>query len=256
MDTVTLGPDKSRKLDLEEVAELRKISGQVNWVATQSRPDAAFDSCYIGNSLKSATVKNVKETNKVIRRLKSEDVSLLFPSTFDFGSCEIVTFCDSGFANLPDCGSQEGVITFLVDQNGCYCVVAWYSKRIKRVVNSSLAAECLAAVDAAETSILLRAKLQELLCLVDRTIKISILSDSKSLVDNVHSSTSVDNKRLQIDVAILREMIHKGEISQFRWISTKSQVANALTKQGTSMDYLLRILRCQLRYEHSSGVFI
>lgn len=256
MDSTNLGPDKSRCLDLEEVAELRKISGQINWVATQSRPDVAFDNCVIGNSIKNATVTTAKMLNKVIRKLRSEEVSLLFPSKMDLDSCEIICFCDSGFANLPDCGSQEGIITFLIDQKGYYCIIAWYSKRIKRVVNSSLAAECLAAVDAAETSILLRAKLTELLCPSDRTIRISLLSDSKSLVDNVHSSTSVDNKRLQIDVAILREMVQKGEISQFRWISTKHQVANALTKNGASSDYLLRILRCQLRYDHSSGIFI
>lgn len=167
-----------------------------------------------------------------------------------------MTFCDASYANLPDRGSQGGFITFLIDTSGQYCLFAWQSKRIKRVVNSTLAAECLAAVEAAETCILLRSTLEELLSLPSPgKIRISVLCDNRSLVDAVHSSTSVENKRLQIDVSILREMVEKGEIHQFRWIETKYQVANTLTKCGASSDYLLSILRCSLKYDFNNGIF-
>ena len=92
----------------------------------------------------------------------------------------------TGFDNPPDIGSQEGVIVFLIDQQGIYCQVTWHSKRIKQDVNSSLAAECLGAVDAAKTCILLRTKLEQLLGLSSGFMRISLISNSKSLVDNVH----------------------------------------------------------------------
>ena len=47
-----------------------------------------------------------------------------------------------------------------------------------------------------------------------------------------HSSS---NRRLQIEVGILREMLQKSELEEFRWISTELQVANALTKAGDSV---------------------
>ena len=69
-------------------------------------------------------------------------------------------------------------------------------------------------------------------------IPISILCDNRSLVDVVHTSTAVQNKRLQIEVGILREMVQRAEFEEFRWISTNIQVANALTKAGCSSENL------------------
>ena len=64
-------------------------------------------------------------------------------------------------------------------------------------------------MEAADTCILLRATLEEYLCREKDSIKITIICDNKSLVNAVHTSTSVENKRLQIDIGALREMIHK-----------------------------------------------
>ena len=133
----------------------------------------------------------------------------------DLRTIRIVTFCDAAHANLSDRGSQGGLLIFLVDMKGVYSLIHWHSKRLKRVVSSSLAAECLTAVDAAETSFLLRNKLEEMMCLDSHTLKISILSDNKSLVQAVHKTTSLENKRLQIDINVLREMIEKQEIHEY-----------------------------------------
>ena len=72
----------------------------------------------------------------------------------------------------------------------------------------------------------------------------------------IEPTTAVKGKRLQIDVAILREMLDKGEIHQFRWIDTQYQVANALTKQGANTDYLLSILRECMVLDMNTGIFI
>lgn len=257
VDIVKLGPDKSRTLNSDEINILRAISGQINWTATQSRPDIAFDNCQIGNSTKNASVSNLLQANKTIRKLKSHELSLFFPSLLDLKTCELVAFCDASFANLPDRGSQGGYIIFLVDVNGNYCPITWQSKKIKRMVNSTLGAECLIAVEASEHCTLLKTIIQEMLCLdTDETINISIISDNKSLVDAAHTSTTIENKRLQIDVGILREMITNGEIHQFRWIDTKYQAANALTKNGCPLDYLLKVLKGWLKYDFQNSMFL
>ena len=125
-------------------------------------------------------------------------MQLRFPRGLDLSSCSIVVFCDASFANLPDKGSQGAHIIFLVDNSGRYCVLNWQSRQYTPCSNvATIAAECLAALDAAETSVLICATLKEY---IDPTselhVPISIMCDNKSLVEAIHSSTMVENKRL------------------------------------------------------------
>ena len=112
--------------------------------------------------------------------------------------------------------------------------IAWQSKRIKRVVKSTLAAETLAMVDMTEACIFYRKLLLELLQLEDKTgnIKIICKTDNSCLYDAVHSTTQILDKRLRIEMAILREMIDRKEIERISWIPTDTQIADALTKKG------------------------
>ena len=50
-------------------------------------------------------------------------------------------------------------------------------------------------------------------------------------------------KRLKIDTAILKEMFEQKIITNIHNISTKNQLANALTKKGTSTKELLDLLQ-------------
>ena len=261
MNTAELGADRSRVLSPAEVTKLKQMSGQINWAATQARPDMAFENCMVGNSIKNATVSDVYKANKVLRRLRDQPVFLFFPK-LTVKACRLVGFCDASFGNLPDRGSQGGYLIFLVDDLGRYCPLAWQSRRIRRVVNSTLAAECLAAVEVAEACVYLATILKELLSWKpahhkgDAEFPISIMCDNKSLVDAVHSTTSVENKRLRIDISVLRDMVSQSHIAEFRWISTHLQVANALTKSGCSSLYLLNVLQYDLRYEAKTGAFV
>jgi len=66
---------------------------------------------------------------------------------------------------------------------------------------------------------------------------------NKSLHEAAHTTTSVKNRRLQIELSALRDVITKGEITEFRWLNGTHQVANLLTKNGASSDKLLDILK-------------
>ena len=65
-------------LDSKEKRELRAVTGQINWIATQTRPDLVYDTCDISISVKNATVENIMQANKVIRKAKSNTVRLRF----------------------------------------------------------------------------------------------------------------------------------------------------------------------------------
>ena len=47
------------KLTNEELSQLRSISGQISWVASQTRPDVSFDSCKIANYGKNPNINNL-----------------------------------------------------------------------------------------------------------------------------------------------------------------------------------------------------
>ena len=245
------GLDRSAALEVK--TPLRRASGQLMWITSQNRIELCYENCMLANSIAKSTVKDLFQANKLIRKAKSQPFPLTFPRNFDFGSCYIIAYGDASFANLPDSGSQGGHIVFLADASGKFCPITWQSKRLQRVVSSTIAAECLAVTKAAQASVHLRELLHEVLPNVLPTIH--VYSDNKSLIESVHSSTSVDDKHLQINISVLRDML-KHELKELRWLPSDKNLADCLTKSGASHEYLIRVLRNDLTFDIKSGVFV
>ena len=147
---------------------------------------------------------------------------------------QIVGYSDESFANLTDGGSQGGYITFLVGNNNQYMPIAWQSKCIKRIVKSTLGAETLAMVDFTEACFYYRKLILDLLQLEDHptNIKITYKTDNSCLYNTVYSTTQILDKRLRIEMAILREMVDREEIAEISWIPTYKLIKDGLTKKG------------------------
>ena len=143
----------------------------------------------------------------------------------------------------------------LIDQNGIYSPLTWQSRKIRRIVKSTIAAECLAAVEAAEMVIYLASLVTDIFQAA-KNIKTIVYCDNKNLVNTVHSSTGLEDKRLIIDVSVLRDMLQQHELTEFKWIATDYQLANALTKQGASNELLTNVMNnMDLRFNFDTGVF-
>ena len=54
-------------------------AGAFNWLATQARPNVAFDVTERSSCFKKATLKSSKDLNKCIKRLKSEELGNQIP---------------------------------------------------------------------------------------------------------------------------------------------------------------------------------
>ena len=121
-------------------------------------------------------------------------------------------------------------------------------------MKSTIAAECIAAIEAAEATYLL-AKPVEGIFDEKCVMKTIICLDNRSLCDSVYASTSVEDKRLFIDICVLRDMIKKEEINDFRWVPTDLQVSNALTKQGASVFSLVQLLNNKMKFNLSNLMF-
>ena len=146
--------DKSDVLDSQEKRELKAIAGQINWIATQTRPDLAYDACEISTSVKSATVEDVMQANKVVRKAKSNTVRLRFRDLGDVKRADLISFSDASLGNLKDGASQGGHI-FLVGKNGNYSPISWQSKKIRHIIKSTLSAETLVLQESAESCYIL-----------------------------------------------------------------------------------------------------
>ena len=123
--------------------------------------------------------------------------------------------------------------------DGNRCPVSWQSKRVRRVVKSTLAAETLAALDAAQAGVFTATLLDEILNVPFTSVPIKCFVDNRSLVDAAYSTKSVEDKHLRINIAVLRDMLCTRSVSTIRWVKTSHQLANVLTKRGACSRPLL-----------------
>ena len=77
---------------------------------------------------------------------------------------------------------------------------------------------------------------------LDHVPTVNCYSDSKSLLDHLRSSKVVQDLRIRVDIARLRQMVELGEIIVI-WIDGKRQLADPLTKRGVSASHLIQVLK-------------
>ena len=207
------------------------MAGQFNWVANQTAPDIAFKARQTSIAVSNSTVGDIHSANKCVRKLQSEDVMIKFKSLENIKACSITAYSDAALGNLPDGSSQGGFIIFLHGENCNVIPMSWRSRKIKRVVRSTLAAETMAFIEAAEQSFFIRAIISELYGFDNKMmLPINMLTDSKSLFDSIHSTKTVEDKRLLIDISCIRNKLAESEIHKVTWVTAENQLADCLTK--------------------------
>ena len=175
------------------------------------------------------------KANKTVRKVKRNRFSLKFCPLECPEQLSVECYSDASFGNLPAGGSQGGYVIFLVDHNGMKCPLSWQSKKVRRVVKSTLAAETLALLDAAEAGIYLANLIAEVVNMDSRPL-VKCFVDNKSLVQSLYSTKNVDDKHLRINLAVLSDMLHREELSSVSWVH---QIANVFTKRGVNADLLI-----------------
>lgn len=243
LEKIEIRADRKKQINdsltQEEKGILRSVCGQLLWVTSQTRPDVSFEGCILSNYGKSGTVKSLVEANKAIKCLKSKEVQLVFPGLGNPDQLKVVAYGDGSHNSLPNGDSQGGHIVF-IQGNERAAPISWKSKKLDRVTKSPLATEISAIADTADYAYLVAAMLKEMFAL-EELPKIVLMTDSKSLKDNLESTRVIDDPRQRVDVARLKQMVRKGEI-RVQWVPGRLQLADSLTKRGASPDCLLEVL--------------
>ena len=156
--------------------------------------------------MKGAKVSHLNQTNKIIKKVRGELTKIRFPNLGDPKDLHIALYANASNANLSDgVSNAEGYVVFFMGEDGRCCPLSWSSRKVRRVVKSTIAAETLALVDGLDMA----------------RIPICCYIDNKSLFGNIYSTKLVDEKRLRIDIASIRQVIDRGEVAHVKWINTK-----------------------------------
>ena len=208
---------KDPQLSATEQKELRSVSGCLQWLATQSRPEIAPIVSLTGHGA-SATVHDLKALYQTIDYLKQTPQNGIVIMDLPLTSESVVlAYSDSSWGNASKCGT----------------VLDWKSARSARVCRSTLAAEASAADEAADRSAYINMFISELTHQVPAHrsgCRLSSLqsTDSKSLYDSIiQENPSVNDKRTMVSIRAIQESVTSNEI---RWTPTKFQFADGLTK--------------------------
>ena len=219
--------EKFHLLNSDEEHILRKVIGQANWLASQTRPDISFDvlnlSCDIN---KNPVVSHLIEANKMILKIKNKESKLVFPNLGTVDDLKIVAFTDA-YANLPDgTSSAGGYVILLVGLNNHANTLSWASNKIKCIVKGTTAPEALSLVNDLEEAVYLQTIICNMFNIHAREIPIEAIIDNKNLHSIIYSTKLISEKRLRIDIATIKEMLSQGEINKVTWKQTLFRLSN------------------------------
>ena len=168
--------------------------GQFNCLAAQTRPDILFECCALLGKIKRPTVDDARRANKLVNKIKSEEIVMTLKKEDNLADSKLLVFCDPSFANMSGGGSQGGYIIFWSDafENNIN-PIAWQSHRIKRIVNSTLAAEAMALIKASGKAYWIRCIINKIFPTI--AIPVICLTDTKTLYHAEKSSKQIANSR-------------------------------------------------------------
>ena len=116
--------------------------------------------------------------------------------------------------------------------------ISWRANKIRRVVSSTLAAEALALQEGIDESIYLQRMLSEM----SLAVPIHVYVDNRGLVDALHSTKLVQDRRLRIVIGALKQTMER-EINAVKWCPGEHQLADCLTKKGAKGSQLLHVFQ-------------
>ena len=247
--------DRSRRqcgdlpVTTEEQQALRGLIGSIQYAASNTRPDLSAKLSLLQARITSACVKDLMEGNKLLHEAKANKHVSIQIKSIPIDDLRFVSFSDASFATRANSQSQKDCLIMAASkqigewQSSDASPLIWYSRKIARVVASTLASEAYALSGSVDLLTWVRVHWDWLTkpsskwqhpedCLAKCPEAYAVV-DCKSLYDLIQKTTvpSCQEYRTMLEALIIKDRIKTGIC--IKWVHSAAQLADALTK---SMD--------------------
>ena len=259
LETVATKQYGNASTALKDPSIMRTCAGQLAWVANSTRPDQAFLASYLQGVQDKGTVAHLQLYNKALREMKERKACLRFPAGIPIEDWRIICIADAGWATRANGDSQGGYLlcmstpSILQRKRSPCWIIDWQSKKLRRVVRSSVAAETLSGQNGLDGLVAFQALMAETLeNITPREFRdakpknpSALVIDSKGFFDAVTrsccSQAVSQERRLQIEYSIAKETTESQNIIVF-WVNNLRMSADCLTKLKGDTKPLFEIL--------------
>ena len=225
----------TEKVSKEQEDLMRRSIGKLSWLANQTQPHLCFSLLELTTE-KVWTGKHLKMLKKIVKSLESTEISF---RQLDLSNLHLAVYTDASLGNLPEYKSGAGFVVYLADGQ-MKNLVGYSCGKVKRVVKSTFSAELYSVSEGLNFSVLIRSFLSEI---IGRQLPICIWSDSKQVVDAVNTMSSYPRDKVNIlELREIQDFVNK-DVAEVKWIPTKDNPADVLTKRGVSPDCILQSLK-------------
>jgi Reverse transcriptase (RNA-dependent DNA polymerase) len=230
--------------------------GSMLFVGRVTSPIVARMAGVLASALPFLAVKDIKTINAAIRRIKTNlpsiaELHFMAPSKADKKPDSfLLVFTDASFHEEAT-RNRAGVLvtrSFGLDSDSPAHVIDFCSHKLRRVARSTKTAETLAASEGYDRAYYIGA----VLAWMEIRHGLFMVLDSSSLFADVSSTRTPKEKRLKVDLALLRESFENGDLGAVIWAETTAQLADAMTKADEKADsrMLLALSEGVLRYPY------
>eukprot|EP00435_Cladocopium_sp_Y103_P041712 s568_g11.t1 len=254
----------SSPITKDELQSFRGLIGSLQFAATNTRPDISSKLSLLQAKVSNATVADLIQGNRILEEAKKHSSTSIRIQSIPVSDVHFMSFSDAAFATREKANSQKGCLILATTkqinevQSVKVSPITWYSKKIARVVASTLASETYALSGALDllswTRIhwawLINPSLQwqnpeETLASLPPAFAVV---DCKSLYDLLQKTSvpQCSEYRTLLEALVIRDRLREGVI--VKWVHSAAQMADALTKDmdATTLRSFLARGRCIL----------
>ncbi len=207
--------------------DYRSARAAMAWLI-QTRPDIAYLVSHLARFTKETfNAKSIRLYNKAVKYLReTRHIELLYPR-LDARTLRLVCYTDGGYSNTSDGKGQVGFVIALADGENRCAILAYVSRKSRRVVKSSTSIEALAFAEGFDHVFAIKA---DLVTIIKKSIPLIMLTDSEILFNTLTRRKTTTERRLMLDLRIARSAYSEREISNIALIASEHNPADALTK--------------------------
>lgn len=92
----------------------------------------------------------------------------------------------------------------------------------------------IALLDCAEAAFYITSIIKEVSSCLE--LKINCITDNKNIIQALYFLLKVGNKRLQVDMAVIKGILDRKEIKRVTWVAMSQQIIDCFTKIEVSIE--------------------